>query len=239
MGTIGQQGSLSDRISDEVERLIRDEELKTGDQLPPERDMARMLGVSRASLREAVRVLSARGHLIVKHGQGVFVGTPRSERELRTALNDTELSLRELYAMREVLEVPAAVWAAENMTPKQLSEVRAALDSLNAASDAEAIDYEELRHLDANFHLAIAVAARNRFLKQTSSVLHDMVLSGMETTLLIPGRTDIARADHERIFAALAARDVSAVRRAVRSHIRGAHNAASRRVDGVAPARPA
>lgn len=226
-----QQGSLSERIAAQVERLLRDEQLKPGDQLPSEREMAQLLGVSRPSLREAVRTLEARGKLVVKHGQGVFVQAPRSERELRAALGDVELSLNELYAMREVLEVPAAAWAAENRTPEQLHGMRAALDKLNVAGEGGEVDYDRLSQLDADFHIAIAEAAGNRFLKQTSNVLHNMVLSGMQTTLLIEGRIEIARQDHERIYTALVAQDAAAARRAARSHIRGAHAAALRRVD--------
>lgn len=228
---ISQQGSLSDRIVAQVERLIDDERLKPGDQLPSERDMAELLGVSRPSLREAVRILEAHARLVVKHGQGVFVQAPLSERELRAAMGDIQLSLQELYAMREVLEVPAAGWAAENITPDQLRDVRAALDALNAAGEAPRPDYDKLRQLDADFHLAIAVAAGNRFLRQTSSVLHNMVLSSMQTTLLIPGRVVIARRDHERIYAALERADVAGARQAARAHIRGARSAAARRLD--------
>lgn len=230
---ISQQGSLSDRIVDQVEQLIRNESLKPGDRLPSEREMAQLLGVSRPSLREAVRILEARGRLAVRHGLGVFVQAPRSERELRAALGEIELTLNELYAMREVLEVPAAGWAADGIDAAQLRDVRTKLDTLNGAGEAATIDYDELRRLDADFHLAIAVAAGNRFLRQTSGVLHDMVVSGMETTLLIPGRIEIARTDHERIYACLAEHDAAGARRAARAHIRGAHSAAARRLAGA------
>jgi GntR family transcriptional repressor for pyruvate dehydrogenase complex len=228
---IVQPGILSDRISAQVERLIQDEALKPGDQLPSEREMAQLLGVSRPSLREAVRILQVRGRLVVKHGQGVFVQSPRSERELRAALGDIELSLNELYAMREVLEVPAAGWAAEHRTAEHLQAMRRVLNELNTAGEQPGADYARLSQLDADYHIAIAAAADNRFLKQTSSVLHSMVLSGMRTTLRIEGRLEVARADHERIYAALAAQDPAAARRAARAHIRGAHAAAIRRVD--------
>ena len=230
---ISQQGSLSDRIVDQVEQLIRNESLKPGDRLPSEREMAQLLGVSRPSLREAVRILEARGRLAVRHGLGVFVQAPRSERELRAALGEVELTLNELYAMREVLEVPAAGWAADGIDAEQLRDVRTKLDTLNSAGEAATIDYDGLRRLDADFHLAIAVAAGNRFLRQTSGVLHDMVVSGMETTLLIPGRIEIARTDHERIYACLAEHDAAGARRAARAHIRGAHSAAVRRLAGA------
>ena len=226
---ISQPGSLSERIVAQVEKLISSESLKPGDRLPSEREMAELLGVSRPSVREAVRMLEARGRLKVRHGNGVFVEAPRPQRELQAALAETELTLNELYAMREVLEVHAAAWAAESAGPEQLATVRAALDKLNAASDAGE-EPDQLRQLDAAFHLAIAAVAGNRFLRQTSHVLHNMVLAGMQTTLLIPGRIEVARRDHERIYTAIVARDPAAARRAARAHIRGAHAAAARRL---------
>lgn len=226
---ISQPGSLSDRIVAQIERLISEESLKPGDRLPSEREMAELLGVSRPSVREAVRMLEARGRLKVRHGNGVFVEAPRSQRELQDALGETELTLNELYAMREVLEVPAAAWAAESASTEPLVAIRAALDQLNDAILAGAHP-DRLRQLDAAFHQAIAVVAGNRFLRQTSHVLHNMVLAGMQTTLLIPGRIEVARRDHERIYAAISAGDPAAARRAARAHIRGAHAAANRRL---------
>jgi GntR family transcriptional repressor for pyruvate dehydrogenase complex len=228
---IRQQGNLTDRIVEQVERMISDESLKPGDRLPSEREMAELLGVSRPSLRESVRILQARGRLAVRHGQGVFVLAPAPERELRAALADTQLTLEELYAMREVLEVAAAGWAATSASPEVLADIRSALDALNAAGEQDLKDEDKLRELDANFHLAIAVAAGNRFLRQTSAVMRDMIVSGMRTTLMIPGRIDSARTEHERIYAGITAGDAAGARRAARAHIRGAHRAAIARLE--------
>lgn len=225
-----ERGRLSERIVAQVERMLRDQVLEPGDRLPSEREMAQLLGVSRPSLREAVRTLQARGRLVVKHGQGVFVAQPASETELRAALHQAELSLAELFAMREVLEVPAATWAADRMTPDELTELRELLDRLDTGFDSDPIDFEQLAGLDAAFHLAIAAAAGNRFLQQTSHVLHDMLLSGMETTLLIPGRREKSKREHEKILTALASGDGTAAGKAARAHIRSARVAAMERM---------
>jgi GntR family transcriptional regulator, transcriptional repressor for pyruvate dehydrogenase complex len=227
---VSKRGSLAERIVAQVEQLLRDERLRPGDRLPSEREMAQLLGVSRPSLREAVRILQARGRLIVKHGQGVFVTHPPSEIDLRSSLQQAEHSLSELFAMREVLEVPAASWAAERITADQLAQLRAILDQLAAEFAAEPADFEKLAGLDAEFHLTIAAAANNRFLQQTSHVLHDILLSGMETTLLLPGRREKSRREHERILAALASGDAAAAGRAARAHIRSARGAAMDRI---------
>jgi GntR family transcriptional repressor for pyruvate dehydrogenase complex len=233
-----EQGRLAGRIAVQVERLIEQRHLQPGDRLPPERDMAILLRVSRPSLREAVRVLEAQGRLAVRHGRGVFVQRAPSERELRYALAGAEVTNNELFAMREVLEVPAAAWAAERITDSQLARLRAALDQMATiieAANAGGIDFARLAELDVQFHLEIAMAAGNRFLQQTSSVLHEMLLAGMETTLTIPGRPARSRRDHERIYAALLAHDPAAGRTAARAHIRAAHAAAIRRVERAAP----
>lgn len=229
---VTEQGSLADRIVSQVEKLIADERLRPGDRLPSERDMAVLLQVSRPSLREAVRILQARGRLLVRHGQGVFVREARVERELRRALLATEVSAGELFAMREVLEVPAAAWAARQITDAQLAGLRRTLDRMGSMiGSRRALDFDTLAALDVDFHMGIIAAAGNRFLRQTSGVLHEMLLSGMETTLSIPGRPESSRRDHGQIYAALTAHDPSAARRASRAHIRAAHAAAVGRIE--------
>lgn len=231
---VGQQGRLSERIVVHLEQLLAEEQFKPGDRLPPEREMAQMLGVSRPSLREAVRILQTRGRLTVKHGQGVYITAPGSQRELAAALGEVQMSISEQFAMREVLEVPAATWAASRISRKQLRELRTILDDLHAAFEESPRDFERIAELDARFHLTIADAAGNPFLHQTSHLLSSMILSGMETTLLIPGRREKSREQHERILAALAAGDEKAAGRAARTHIRSALGAALDRIrDGA------
>jgi GntR family transcriptional repressor for pyruvate dehydrogenase complex len=225
---IKEPGSLTDRIVDRILTLVGDEQVGPGDRLPAERDMARMLGVSRPALREAVKVLEARGILVVRHGQGVFVArTPESE--VRERLATLELTLNELFDMRLVLEEPAAAWAAQRATDDDVAVLAEALAAEEAARTPP-IAFERLRDLDASFHMRIVQLARNRFLHQTLGVLNDMLTSGMETTLLIPGRVERARRDHRRIFDAIARRDADAAVAAVRAHITGARDAALARV---------
>lgn len=227
---VSERGSLSALIVSRIEKLMAEERLSPGDRLPPEREMALMLEVSRPSLREAVRVLEARDRLVVRHGQGVFVQQPRSERALRQALDSADTNSVELFAMREVLEVPAAGWAAERITAAALQALRATLDEMGALIDGpDPIDFARLADLDVEFHMAIARSAGNRFLHQTSGVLHNIISSGMETTLTIPGRVQLSRRDHEKIYAALQVHDPTTARRAARAHIRAAGAAAVRR----------
>lgn len=224
------QGTLNVRIRLEILRFLETHRLSPGDRLPSERELATVLRVSRPSVREAVRTLQAEGRLTVKHGQGVFVAEPAAQRSLRESMARLDHSLTELFSMREVLEVPAAQWAAQRQDNSALESVRAALEELNEALLQEPRDFEQLQRLDANFHLRIVQAAGNRLLEQSQGVLNDLLRTGMQTTLEIEGRLDKSRREHERILAAIVEGDAAAAARAARSHIRSARNAANKRI---------
>lgn len=215
------KGTLYSRIADEIERLIDVRSLHPGDRLPPERELAMLLGVSRPSVREAVKTLSALGRLQVRHGRGVFIAPPDGIRGLASP----GIGLRELFAMRQVLEVPAAGWAAQSAGRAEIEGLEATIAALEGTTDLE-----ELRRLDTEFHLRIAAMAGNRFLQRTMSVLHEMLSAGMETTLKIPGRLEKSRAEHQLIAHAIATGDAGAARRAMKAHIAGAAAAAERRL---------
>jgi len=225
---IKEAGSLTDRIATRLEELIAAEQLEPGERLPAEREMARLLGVSRPALREAVKTLEAHGLVVVKHGQGVFVGHGEQD-VVRARLAHLEVSLEELFAMRQVLEVPAAAWAATNATPEGLESLRDAFEAEGHARRGP-IDFDALGRLDTAFHLRIVEMAKNRFLLQTLGILQDMLTAGMDTTLAIPGRVEQSRRDHRSIFEAIWSRDPDAASAAAATHILGAREAALTRV---------
>ncbi len=224
------QGSVSGLVARRILDAIAEEKLSAGDRLPPERELAARLGVGRPSLREALGVLKAQGHLDIRHGAGVFVADPETTRNLRLALYAEEIDLRELFDMREVLELPAAEWAARNQDRDKLARVSDAFDVLTRASTQPGTDWRELQHLDATFHLRIVEAAGNKFLARTQGVLQEILSRGMETTLRVPGRLEKSRVDHQRILDALLAGDPAKARSAARAHIRGAIRAALARL---------
>lgn len=227
--TLG-QGTLNSRIRREILRAVEGRQLGAGDRLPSERELAAALRVSRPSVREAVRSLEAEGVLVVRHGQGVFVAEPDARRRLRASLAELDHSLSELFAMRELLEAPAAGWAAERHDGPALAAVQDAYDALDLALAKQQLDFEELQRLDAAFHLQIVRASGNRLLEQTQAVLHELMATGMRTTLEIEGRLEQSRADHRRILAALMAGDAVAAGTAATEHVRGARDAANQRI---------
>ncbi|HEX4215223.1 MAG TPA: FCD domain-containing protein [Candidatus Dormibacteraeota bacterium] len=227
---VGSGGPVSARIVAEIERVIEERHLRPGDRLPAERELAQLLGVSRPSVREAVRRLEARGRLVVRHGVGARILPPGQT----LGLQAHEIGFRDLFAMREVLEVPAAGWAAERAGPDDVARLRGILAKLaaGAARGAETRDYDSLQGLDISFHLAIATLAGNRFLRQVTGLLHDMLLQGMETTLVIPGRLEASQREHGLVCEGIAAADPPRARAAMRRHIRHARAAGLRRLAG-------
>ena len=216
-------GSLAARIASRVEALIQSEQLQPGDKLPPERQLAELLGVSRPSLREAIRTLATSGRVAVRHGQGVFVEQPATAKRLSQSLLSDDHDTDELYEMREILEVPAAGLAAENADEVQLELLQAAFDDLLAATECDPLNKDELQKLDAQFHLTVVRLAGNRFLLRTLGVLNDVMAAGMETTLVVPGRIEQSTREHARIVEAIKAGKSKAAQQAARVHIRNAH----------------
>jgi GntR family transcriptional repressor for pyruvate dehydrogenase complex len=95
-----------------------------------------------------------------------------------------------------------------------------------AIADAEVIDYEQLKFLDAKFHLTIVGIAKNRFLNQTLHVLQEVMGMSMETTLRLPGRIEISAKEHNAILSAIERGDGNAAAKLTHAHIAGARQTA-------------
>ena len=210
------------RIASQLMELIQLQKLNPGDRLPPERQLADLLAVSRPSLREALHTLQAQGLVQIKHGQGTFVQEPLVAQELRASMMSSTHDLNELYDAREVLEVPAAKWAATKATKEDIRMLRTTLNQIDTVSAALPIDYDQLQILDAKFHLTIVEIAGNRFINQTLNVLQDVMKMSMETTLRLPGRSEISRSEHFAILAAIEGAHGTLAAKIALQHISGA-----------------
>lgn len=223
---VSDEGHVSSRIVNRIEQLLAGGDLRPGDRLPSEREMADMLGTSRPSVREAVRSMQARGLVEVRRGQGVYVTDPHSAAARPAEPDRDTYDMDELFAMREVLEPPAAEWAAERISAVQLADLRGILDELDATNSDLADQAQRLATADAAFHLAVADIAGNQFLIRASRVLHHTLIAAMRTTVSISGRRGTSRQEHEALYAALRDHDPNAANRAAVAHIRSARSAA-------------
>ena len=204
---------------------IEREELRPGDRLDSERELAKKLGISRPSLREAIQVLQTQGRLLVKHGIGVFLIEDEEAERLRDSLRASHHSIEELFQMREILEAPAVEWAAERRSEEQLMAMKKAAVALQEAVETEPIDFDRVRLLDMEFHLTIVKSAQNQFLNQTLGTLQEIMSRSMDNTLKLPGRIDASEHEHGVILEAIERRDPLTARLTIIQHIHNARDA--------------
>ncbi len=214
----------STRIYSEIVRQIRaliaDGQLKSGDRLPPERDLAERFRVSRTSVREALRTLESTGLIEIRAGEGAFVRGISVE-SLVEPLALVILSQREviadLYEARRLLEPPIAALAAERASPDEVQELTRILDEQAKEVEAGRTGLAQ----DAAFHTAIAHSAHNRAISRLVTTLVDLLTQTREESLQTPGRPERSHQDHRRILAAVQARDEAAAQHAMLAHLVG------------------
>lgn len=206
---------LYEQLVQQILAYIEAEQLGPGDRLPAERELAESLGVSRATLAQALVALEVLGVIEVQHGSGaVLVYRPTLAGVIRQ-LREHEQRLPEITEARSTLEVKLASLAAERRTEEDLDRIRTALQVMAdeiAAGDRGA-------HGDELFHQAVTRAARSRVLQQMMAFIAEMVLETRLESLSQPGRPEQSLASHRVIFAAIEKGDPAAASRAMQEHI--------------------
>ena len=218
---IGSKNRLVDRVVDEIERLIVGGELAPGTKLPPERDLAEQLGVSRTIVREAVRILAAKGLVETHHGVGTTVRQLTSQQVveplglyLRAQGNGT-ISFADLHQVRSILEVEIAGLAACQASDEELAHLRVVFEGMEAAQE----DIELLAVRDTEFHRALARMTHNPLLivlmDSVRDLLHEYI--ALVTVYLDPQEDNIPL--HRYLLERLEARDAEGARQAMRENL--------------------
>jgi GntR family transcriptional repressor for pyruvate dehydrogenase complex len=229
------QEALYKRIAAHVRELIETKQLQPGERLPAERDLARMLGVSRVPIREAMRTLAAQGLIEIRRGQGMFVAVQAVDAtidQLTSALLQQRDLLEELFAVRMLLEPASAQWAAARGEPEEIAELRKTFADMTRAAEREPPDYEELGERDTQLHVQIAETSNNRVLVRIMQAIQDLHRQQIESSLRYRDRLDSTLRDHERIVRAIAAGDPVRARSAMLDHLAEAEAAAMARIEG-------
>ena len=202
------------------EMLVRGQ-LKPGDRLPPEKELSENLGLSRSSLREAVKALELIRVLDVRRGDGTYVTSlePGLLLEAMTFVVDLhqDASILHLFEVRRILEPAAAVLAARKATDADIGRLHAILGEVD-----EATSVEDLVTHDLTFHAAICDLSGNPYL---SSLLESLSGSTLRARiwrgLTEENAVERTLAEHRTIVDALAAGDAELVRSCVTVHISG------------------
>ena len=222
-GTVTRE-PLPDQIATRLIGLITERQLKPGDRLPPERELASTMGVSRSSLREALRALAMLGVAEMRQGDGTYVSSLEPEKLLRPVglvLSLSDAGLSELFEARKLVEPGLAALAAERIDSTAAAElVRCAEASPEALEDAEAFMWN-----DIELHGRIARAADNAVLcRLLDSVASMGIASRRRTGRLAKVRLQSAQ-DHVEVAAAIAAGDAEEARQAMLRHLENVESA--------------
>ena len=205
------------QIADQIRTLIGNGEVAPGARLPAERDLARQLGVSRPSLREALIALEVEGLLDVRVGSGIYVAQPGS-RAHGAVLADASGPF-EVIRARWMIESECAALAARHASAAQLRAIRKA----HADLQKEAKRYRNPLDADRLFHVRIAQATGNSALELVVQTLWDQrvgpLYRALESKLEYPAMAAETIGEHEAVLEAILERDAAAARRAMRRHM--------------------
>lgn len=164
---------LNEQIAEMIQQQITHGKLKPGDRLPPERELATLLRVNRATVREAIHLLSERGLVERKNGRGTRI-MAMDPRNVGAAIHrffiSNNCSQRELHEFRSIFEPKVASFAASNARPEEIKQLGTVLRNLEEAWIAQ--DLERLASTDAQFHLALAAASRNTLMLAVATGLN-------------------------------------------------------------------
>lgn len=192
--------SLVDQAIEGMRGLLTSGEWRVGARIPPEPALADALGVSRNTVREAVRALAHTGVLEVRRGDGTYVAAPNEVTALvRRQLARTDL--RHVLEVRHAIESRAAALAAERRTAQDLRVLERALDRRDRAVAAQ--DAEGFVDADADFHLGVVAATHNPLLVE----LYGGFVEGLRSSILLPlAHDDALRGEHGALLQAVRAR---------------------------------
>lgn len=218
---------LTEEIADQLRDLITQGKLPPGEQLPPERTLAEMLGVGRSSLREAMNILQTQGFVESKKRRGIFVcslGSSILSDPLHQVLEDDKNKLLQLYEIRKDIEIATAVKAAQARTRMDVEKLKATLDQMKMDAEQTHLDLDK----DMEFHLIIARSTGNFF---RSHILKSIVdLSDVYLKFVVKHIVNDEQhirsvlKQHTRIFTAIEKKDASEARIAMDAHLTSVEN---------------
>ncbi len=213
-----QKTSVFEDIIEQIKELVRKNHYGLGSKLPSERELAEQLGVSRPSVREALRTLAIMGVLQTRHGSGTQV-SDSGENILRAPFEFLMLldqpTIFELYETRALIEVFLAGRAAELWTPSDLEVIEAALNEMRDNQSNPPV----LTEANVRFHEAVAAAAHNMVLGRVMTCLHDGIRFCIEVTQPVVRDRQVSLEVHQQIFDAIRARDTEGARQAMSKHM--------------------
>ena len=219
------QTSLIDQIVTEIEEKIRTGQFKNGDMLASQDELAKTMGVSRASLREAFNRLQLMGLIEIKQGRGTFVRelTPGDfMRSLSSLLIVKKDSAVELLEARLEIESSVAKMAAEKGSKEKILKIEKTLIGMGNAMKSD--DLEKFIASDVSFHMAVAESCENKIMIKIVGILRRLMKQLIERIFydVVVDQHELMRATyhfHERVYDAILNRDPERATRSMQDHL--------------------
>jgi len=212
---------VSDQVFDQLKELIVRGQLKPGEQLMPERELAETLGVSRTTVRDAIRKLVVMGYVEHRQGQGTFVHKPSltDANLLAEAMRLEDATLKDLLEFRLGLECNAAAVAAQRAMEEDIEVIRNTIREMETAYHNGELGTEA----DVSFHMAISFASRNPVQIHVMKHFYDYLFYSIQVnrTELYKDQDQFGRllTQHKDVFNAIRAHDPEEAHRAMGRHI--------------------
>jgi GntR family transcriptional repressor for pyruvate dehydrogenase complex len=223
--------TILDAVAHRIEGLIRSGELRTGSRLPPEPKFAEMLGVSRSSLREALKGLMFLGLFKARPGYGTYVQSSLARvvsRHFQWMLLLQEIKYLELYEVRKIVEPAVVALAARRATKEDIERMRDAIQGMKINTG----NPEQYMAFEMTFHEEFAQAAKNAALEALLRMMYGALSEGRRRTLPLIGSFEENFRRHERIFRFIAKRDPSGARKAVLADLEYAEDLLRKDLEG-------
>lgn len=219
---VPQKKTAVDRVLDFIKRLILSKKLKSGDRLPSENELTALLGVSRSSVREAMKILAAFGVVTIQTGDGTYVSRSavRSAFDpivLELALGDPEAD--KVLELREGLETAIARLVVANAGLEDLRDIRRAFGEMETAGIEGISDPDRLLRFDVDFHMALARATKNPLIERVYSFVMEFFTPYILKSISIENAAAKSLELHLAIVRAVEARDSQAAIRAAQDSL--------------------
>jgi GntR family transcriptional regulator, transcriptional repressor for pyruvate dehydrogenase complex len=218
MYKIVRSSRLYEQIVQQVEASIHKGQLKPGDQLPPERELAEQFGVSRTAVREAVKTLREKGLVEAYPGRGTFI-TDGTSYTIRQSLDRMMRTGNEGFAflaeVRQILEPEIAALATTRAKEEDLDAMRQQV----AVMDEARTDPDAFIEADLDFHLALAEAAANPIILSLIDSIVGLLREQRMRIFQVTGGPDRGQYHHKKILEAVEHRDPAGAREAMKAHL--------------------
>jgi GntR family transcriptional repressor for pyruvate dehydrogenase complex len=210
-----QRPRLYEQVANQIQAWITENALKVGDRLPPERELASRLGVSRATVSQALVAMEVVGMVSVRHGDGVVLLEPAGSAKVVNALRRHAQQLPEIIEAREALETKLAALAADRRSESDLAAMYDALALMerDIATGGRGVEGDE------RFHAAVTAAGHSPLLAKLMAEISDLIRETRISSLSQPDRPVNSLRGHRKIADAIRAGDAEAAAQAMQEHV--------------------